>query len=198
MRFRITAPAGGTAEREVAGSSVRFGRDPACEVAFDAAEFPQVSALHARLDRTATGVILTPLSRSNKTLLNDQDVNSPSSVKSGDRIRLGVTGPTIEILALTASGKSAAAGSAGRQPQPASSKPDEPPEPITALEVLPGAPNTVQAAPEQLALLRGSLSTKKIPIGKGGIIGREPTEVEFFLDHPHVSRHHARIRVDDD
>jgi ABC-type multidrug transport system ATPase subunit len=199
MRFRIIAHDGSAAEREITVLSVRFGRDPACEVAFDVAEYPQVSGVHARLDQTAAGAILTPLSRSNKTLLNDQSVDSASPVKPGDRIRLGVTGPIIELLALTsAGGKPAPGRSTGPQPREGSGKTAESHEPGTAVEALPEAGATVQAAAENLALLRGSLSTKNMPIRKGGIIGRERDEVDFLLDHPHVSRRHARLRVDGD
>jgi ABC-type multidrug transport system ATPase subunit len=34
-----------------------------------------------------------------------------------------------------------------------------------------------------------------MPVGQGGIIGRAPGHVEFPLDHPHVSRRHARLHV---
>src|SRR4051812_13133452 len=99
MRLRITAPDGGTSEREVTAGTVRLGRDPACEVPFDQDAFPMVSGRHARIALTASGYVLTPLSQSNKTLLNNQPVESSVPVKAGDRIRLGVTGPTIEVVA---------------------------------------------------------------------------------------------------
>jgi hypothetical protein len=42
--------------------------------------------------------MLTPWSQSNKTLLNDQPISEPAVLKVGDRIRLGYTGPIVEIL----------------------------------------------------------------------------------------------------
>jgi ABC-type multidrug transport system ATPase subunit len=57
---------------------------------------------------------------------------------------------------------------------------------------------TVQASPEHLSLLRGSLAAKRIEIRSGGVIGREQGRAQFVLDHPHVSRRHARLRVVDD
>src|ERR1051326_4477776 len=101
MRLRIIAPDGTTSERDVAPSTIRLGRDPSCEVPFESAVYPQVSGLHARIEQTATGVILTPLSRSNKTLLNDEPVEGPTPVRVADRIRLGLTGPTVEIVAVS-------------------------------------------------------------------------------------------------
>src|SRR5205807_2290164 len=57
---------------------------------------------------------------------------------------------------------------------------------------------TAQAAPQHLALLRGSAGAATMPIGTGGVIGRAGGQVEFVLDHPHVSRRHARLLVDGD
>src|SRR5689334_13635417 len=97
MQLRIISPQGQTTDRVIDAVVVRLGRDPACEVAFDAAAYTKVSGEHARIERTTAGLILTPRSRSNKTLLNDQPIEQPVALKVGDRIRLGYTGPTIEI-----------------------------------------------------------------------------------------------------
>ncbi len=100
MRLRILAPDGSSSEKLLAVNLVRLGRDPACEVAFDAAAYPKVSGEHARIERTASGLILTPRSQSNKTLLNDEFLERPANLKVGDRIRLGYSGPTVEVLAI--------------------------------------------------------------------------------------------------
>jgi ABC-type multidrug transport system ATPase subunit len=54
---------------------------------------------------------------------------------------------------------------------------------------------TVQAEPHHLGLLRGSLAAERFEIGSGGVIGRDREHVDFLLDHPHVSRLHAFVRV---
>src|SRR5262245_48712714 len=100
MRLRIIAPDGSVSERVVTAALIRFGRDPACEVTFDPTGYPMVSGRHARIEQTEDGWVLTPLSQSNKTILNDGAVEGPVSVKPGDRIRLGFTGPTVEIAAI--------------------------------------------------------------------------------------------------
>jgi pSer/pThr/pTyr-binding forkhead associated (FHA) protein len=102
MQLRLISPQGETAERAVTTTVVRLGRDPACEVAFDPALYPTVSGEHARIERTASGLVLTPRSRSNQTLLNDRPVEGPVPVQVGDRVRLGFTGPTVEILGVEA------------------------------------------------------------------------------------------------
>src|ERR1051326_9012621 len=208
MRLRIIAPDGTTSERDVAPSTIRLGRDPSCEVPFESAVYPQVSGLHARIEQTATGVILTPLSRSNKTLLNDEPVDGPTPVRVGDRIRLRRTGRPVEIVAVSETSSKVRGAD-----KPASSKPGTAaklaavasPAPVvaprghsTAVEGVVESAATAQAAPEHLALLRGSLGTKPMPIRDGGVIGRERGKVAFFLDHPHVSRRHARIAVNGD
>jgi ABC-type multidrug transport system ATPase subunit len=175
MRFRIHNPDGHASETTATTRTIRLGRDPACEIAFPADACPMVSGRHARIERSATSCVLTPLSQSNQTLLNDQPVEGPVPVKVGDRIRLGVTGPTVEIIAIPLT---ESAPSTGR-PEPAG-----------------GFGATVQAGPQHLALLRGSASAERMEIGQGGVIGRGPGQVEFVLDHPHVSRRHARLTVD--
>jgi ABC-type multidrug transport system ATPase subunit/ABC-type multidrug transport system permease subunit len=151
-------------------------------VAFDPAAYPKVSGEHARIEQTAAGLVLTPRSRSNKTLLNDQPVEAPAALKVGDCVRLGYSGPTVVIL-----------GSEAPRSRPVPAvKPTASVEPATAPE---GTGATVQAGPQHLNLLRGSLAAQRFEIGSGGIIGRDKGTVQFPLDHPHVSRHHARLRV---
>jgi ABC-type multidrug transport system ATPase subunit len=180
MRLRIIGPDGSTSERSAAAATIRLGRDLACEVAFDPATYPMVSGRHARIERAADRCILTPLSQTNQTLLNNQRVEGPVPVKAGDRIRLGITGPTVEIVALLPLAET---------PQPGLRV-----EPEGAPADGPGA--TIQAGPQHLALLRGSLGTQRMPIGQGGVIGRVVGQADFVLDHPHVSRRHARLSVD--
>lgn len=177
MRLRIIAPDGRLSEVVVVAALVRLGRDPACEVHFDPDACPMVSGRHARLERTANACTLTPLSQTNKTLLNDESVQGTVAIKPGDRIRLGVTGPTIEIVSL--------------QPPADAHTAAETPESAADLGV------TAQAGPQHLALLRGSQGIKRMPIGDGGVIGRAAGHVDFVLDHPHVSRRHARITVEE-
>jgi ABC-type multidrug transport system ATPase subunit len=185
MRLRILAPDGGTSEQVVTAGTIRLGRDPTCEVPFDPAVYPSVSGQHARIEQTPGGWVLTPLSRSNKTLLNNQPVEGPAGLKAGDRIRLGYTGPTVEVLAGETSrlrpGPAATPTKPVESPRPAGSGPDF------------GA--TAQAGPQHLALLRGSQGAQTMPVGNGGVIGRAPGQVDFPLDHPHVSRRHARLIV---
>jgi ABC transport system ATP-binding/permease protein len=101
-------------------------------------------------------------------------VEEPVPVKAGDRIRLGYSGPTVEIIAIALG-----------------SKPLSPSAKATG-----HAGATVPAAPQDLALLRGSLGAERMPIDWGGVIGRLPTQAHFVLEHAQVSRRHAQIRVD--
>ena len=157
--------------REAAGAVIRLGRDPDCELAFDPEAHPKVSGVHARIEETADGFALVHLSRSNKTLLNGISVDGMAPLRVGDRIRLGFTGPIIEILAIEATA---------------------PPEPIAAL----GFEETAQADVRHMALLRGSARADRLELGNGGVIGREAEGVRYHLDHPHVSRLHASLAVD--
>lgn len=176
MHLRILIPDESATEIVIRCALVRLGRDPNCEVPFDPDAYPMVSGRHARLDQTTNLCILTPLSQTNKTLLNDRPVEEPVPVKVGDRIRLGVSGPTVEIASLP---------------------PLDPPYFAAMIPAAQeGSGNTVRAEARHFALLRGSRETQRMSINKGGVIGRAAEQVEFVLDHPHVSRRHARLVVD--
>jgi ABC transport system ATP-binding/permease protein len=158
---------------EVSGASLRLGRDPECEIAIDPVAFPMVSGLHARIDPAADGFVLVHLSQSNKTLVNDAAVDGSVSVRAGDRVRLGLTGPTITILAI------------------------ESPAPVAQARA-PGFAQTVQADARHMALTRGSIAAERFEVGDGGVIGRDGRAARIHLDHPHVSRLHASLIVDQD
>jgi ABC transport system ATP-binding/permease protein len=175
MRIRVRVDQSGEPAKtlDAAGDPIRFGRGEACEVAVDPIVFPKVSGVHARIESTARGFILVPMSRNNKTLLNDAPVEGPSPVKVGDRIRLGFTGPAIEILAI--------------HPAPQNG-------PIAVQDF----GSTVQADSRHMALLRGTAQVRRFELGSGGVIGRDAAAVQYHLDHPHVSRLHASLAVDGD
>ena len=71
---------------------------------------------------------------------------------------------------------------AERTPQPSGASPE--------------ADRTHQADARDRILLRGTERADRFEIGSGGIIGRDPLDAQFYLDHPHVSRQHARLAVD--
>src|SRR3954454_8763071 len=102
VRVRVDSVGQGPTTREIRGVVVRLGRDPECEVSVDPVAFPKVSGVHARIERTAEGFALVHLSRNNKTLLNDAPMDGSAPLRVGDRIRLGYTGPQVEILAIDA------------------------------------------------------------------------------------------------
>ena len=54
---------------------------------------------------------------------------------------------------------------------------------------------TFRADVRHRALLRGSESSEWFEIGQGGVIGRGGESIQFLLEHPHVSRQHARLTV---
>jgi HEAT repeat protein len=102
MHLRIVGPDGKSSDIVVSGRAARLGKEPGSEVAFDPATYPMVSGQHARIERIGGELTLTHLSKSNKTLINDQPVDGVVKLKQGDRIRLGYTGPFIEVVALEA------------------------------------------------------------------------------------------------
>jgi pSer/pThr/pTyr-binding forkhead associated (FHA) protein len=99
LHARLAAPDGSPiGEFVVSTFPARVGRDPGAEIAIDDHRFPVVSGLHAEITRGPAGLVLTSRSPKNLTLLNDRPVGDPLALRPGDRIRLGVTGPTVEIV----------------------------------------------------------------------------------------------------
>ncbi|WP_088256541.1 ABC transporter permease [Fimbriiglobus ruber] len=94
----LIAPTGERQPLAVSAAVIRLGRDPECEICVDAALYSNVSSVHARIDQSAAGFLLTHLSKSNKTLLNGSPLSGLTPIKAGDKIRLGYTGPTVQIL----------------------------------------------------------------------------------------------------
>jgi ABC transport system ATP-binding/permease protein len=170
IRVQFIQPDGHATSLDAIGSTIRLGRDPACEVAVDPVAFAMVSSTHARIEPAAGGFALVHVSQSNKTLLNDGLVSRSQPVKVGDRVRLGVTGPTFTILAIVDSQD-------GRS---------------TDVRF----DSTIQVDSRHMALLRGTAAARRLEVGNGGVIGRNASSVQFHLDHAHVSGLHASLAVE--
>jgi ABC transport system ATP-binding/permease protein len=198
MRLRIVHADGARQERTFDLPLVRVGRNSACELAFDPAAYPKVSGLHAQIHRTTDGAALMHLSKSNKTLVNEAPIDGMATLRPGDRIRLGYSGPTIEVVSfdapVTPPPRAVARPPGGPMPVAPKSadvaKPARAPKPDST-------EMTAQADAADLMLLRGSKTTADFAVGRGGTIGRLPTAA-YRLDHPLVSREHARLRVEGD
>ncbi len=171
VRVRVDQSDGQTKTLDVAGETIRLGRDVGCEVAVDPISFPKVSGVHARIEPAREGFVLVHLSHSNRTLVNNAPVEGSVPVQAGDQVRLGVSGPTVSILAIEPAAK----------PSPPSGD---------------GFGQTVQADVRHMALLRGTARADRFELGTGGIIGRNAGVVKYLLDHPHVSGLHASLVVD--
>ena len=100
---RLVSPTGGSQLFDVTGPTIRLGRDPDGEVAVPAAVYPKVSGRHATIEPDeAGGFRLVHRSERNKTLLNGTPVSGFAAVRVGDAVRLGFSGPTVEIVCLEA------------------------------------------------------------------------------------------------
>jgi pSer/pThr/pTyr-binding forkhead associated (FHA) protein len=83
-----------------AGSVVRIGRDPECELSLQGDASSAVSRQHARIELTDAGATLADLGSSNGTLLNGQLLDGPAPLRVGDRIQMGYTGATLTVVEL--------------------------------------------------------------------------------------------------
>ncbi len=102
--LEAVSPAGGHARLHYRGHDHPFrstqfvmGRDPACDLAFDSAEFPSISARHCKIVHERGGFVLYDTSR-HGTLVNDRPVVQSKALEPGDWIRLGPGGPLLRFL----------------------------------------------------------------------------------------------------
>lgn len=77
----------GTRYRVRPGSSIEIGRSPAAEISMP--EVLSISRTHARLDHRGSEVVLEDLGSTNGTYVNDEPIEEPSVVHSGDRFQVG-------------------------------------------------------------------------------------------------------------
>ena len=65
---------------------IRFGRHPDCEVSFDPQRDIDASSRHAELRAVDAGWVLADLGSSNGTFIR---LTGPTTIKSGDQVRMG-------------------------------------------------------------------------------------------------------------
>ena len=87
---------------EVHGDVARLGRSPDCTVVLSGggAHVDVVSALHAELRHGSTGWQLKDLGSRNGTFLNGQRLTGEATLRAGDVIGLGETGPRFSVAAV--------------------------------------------------------------------------------------------------
>ena len=98
LRLQIATGDNGSTTLEHAGPLVRIGRDPECELSLQGETGRAVSRIHAQIELTPAGAVLTDAGSSNGTLLNDSLIKKPRQVRPGDRIQLGHTGAMLQVL----------------------------------------------------------------------------------------------------
>ncbi len=77
---------------DVPPGGLTIGRDSSCGVVVRAAQYPQVSGQHARVDLVGDALEVTDLGSMNGTLVNGEDVKT-RRLASGDVVQLGEHGP---------------------------------------------------------------------------------------------------------
>jgi S1-C subfamily serine protease len=101
IRLRLRFRTDGTFEdREFALDALRIGRAPSADLVVPDDTAQTVSWQHARVDCSGDGIVLHDLKSTNGTFLNGRPVEGPERLRIGDRIQLGQTGPTLEVVLL--------------------------------------------------------------------------------------------------
>ncbi len=101
-------------------SPIEIGRDPNAGLVIDE---PQVSRSHARLSPVDDGVVVEDLRSTNGTFVNGNEIVSPTLVRPGDQLLVGVS-----VLLLRSPQEVAARPSAVHALPPALARPARPPD----------------------------------------------------------------------
>src|SRR5262245_35265602 len=104
IRLDVSIPSQAQYRFEHQGAAVRIGRDPEGELVFQGEACQCVSWNHACIELTTGGAFLSDLGSSNGTFVNDQRLSGRVPLRTGDRIRMGQTGPQLQVVDLQLSG----------------------------------------------------------------------------------------------
>lgn len=98
MRLQIRHLSGSRAgaEQTFNASSIRIGRDPSCDIAFDPHRDLLVSARHAELAYDGQQWTVRDIGSSNGTFVNEERITS-RVLKPGDSVQFGRGGPKLEV-----------------------------------------------------------------------------------------------------
>ncbi len=99
IRLRVSTPSR-SFDFEHAGPNCTVGRDPAGDLALTGEGTDAVSWKHARIDLAPGGAWLEDHNTSNGTFLRDVRVKGRTALKVGDEVRLGQSGPRLQVMAL--------------------------------------------------------------------------------------------------
>ena len=102
------------------GTQLEIGRDPSAGLVIDE---PQVSRSHARLSPVADGIVVEDLGSTNGTFVNGNEIVSPTLVRPGDQLLVGVS-----VLLLRSPQQVAARPSAVHAVPPALARAPRPPD----------------------------------------------------------------------
>ena len=97
MSGRLTVLTGTRAgdARDLGATRLSIGRDPLCELRFDATLDLEVSARHAELREENGAAVLRDANSTNGTYVNGERVRGERTLRDGDVIRLGARGPKL-------------------------------------------------------------------------------------------------------
>jgi S1-C subfamily serine protease/pSer/pThr/pTyr-binding forkhead associated (FHA) protein len=97
VQLRVVGGARAGTAGVFSGDQVTLGRHPGSDFVFDAEADLAVSAQHAAVIRQGTNWLVRDLGSRNGTLVNGHKIRGDTRLDDTDQVRLGPTGPTIEV-----------------------------------------------------------------------------------------------------
>ena len=167
--------------------SVWLGRDPSCDVTFEA-NSATVSRRHAEIRRDGEELVIADNNSFNGTLVNGQRISSPVPLYDGDEMQFGVGGPVVRFAAPSRKAPAGAGLAGQRSIESSLSALDEADSPRTMVfSNAIAAPRQESSAAEPQLLMSvafGARSELKI--------GRDAAN-DITLDGLQISKRHARL-----
>lgn len=174
---------------QLSDRSVWLGREPECDIIFDAAA-ATVSRRHAEIRTESGAYVISDNHSFNGTLVNGHRITAPTKLSHHDEIQLGMGGPILKFISPQMPAAAGATNPAQRQagsavpsiPQPeVSSK--------TVVVKLDGEPSRRPSADDSEPQL---LMSTVFPESGILTIGREESN-DIRLDGLQISKHHAKL-----
>lgn len=184
--------AGGRPAYNFVKASVWLGRDPNCDIVFDA-NAVMVSRRHAEIRREGENFVIEDNGSFNGTLVNKQRISTPTPIYHQDEIQLGMGGPILRFVAPSrvppvganlAGQRSIAIGQMGDLQELLS-------EQIGSKTMVASIGNISQKAPDLSA--QPQLLMKLVFGGKNELVIGRADSSDIKLDGLQISNRHARL-----
>lgn len=155
-------------ERRYSSTTITLGRDPDCELVFNAEGWPMVSRKHAQIFKRDGRYWLEDANSRFGTFINGERLSTPAEVRQGSRFQLGPNGPVLRVLHVETAAQPPAAGKVSGR--------------------LKSDPAIISVPGEEPVFAQTFTDTEVLTIGRGA-------DNHIRLDGLQISTNHAKVQA---